>query len=239
MVHRPMVTCPMVSLVPIASVLAIALFTIGTEASARAPQPLVPTALVEDVTSTTVEVEFMDYVGSGQVIKLAPRDVLVLSYLKSCEHETITGGSVVVGTERSEVQGGKVVRAKVPCDGGKMKLSSQQAASSGASAFRLQSANISPTLYAQTPLVQLPKVLASGERTLVIERIDRRGSRQEVKLADGVAGGEFYDLANSKVRLATGGVYKATLGDHEMTFRIDAKAKAGKTPVVSRLLRFQ
>jgi len=24
-----------------------------------------------------------------------------------------------------------------------------------------------------------------------------------------------------------------------MTFRIDAKAKAGKTPVVSRLLRFQ
>src|SRR5256885_2837328 len=102
MVHRPMVTCPMVtcpmvSLVPIASVLAIALFTIGTEASARAPQPLVPTALVEDVTSTTVEVEFMDYVGSGQVIKLAPRDVLVLSYLKSCEHETITGGSVVLG----------------------------------------------------------------------------------------------------------------------------------------------
>jgi len=66
MVHRPMVNWP--SPVPIASVLAIALFTIGTEASARAPQPLVPTALVEDVTSTTAEVEFMDYVGSGQVI---------------------------------------------------------------------------------------------------------------------------------------------------------------------------
>jgi len=217
--------------------LAIALFTVG--ASARAPQPLVPTALVEDVTSTTVEVEFMDYVGSGQVIKLAPRDVLVLSYLKSCEHETITGGSVVVGTERSEVKDGKVVRAKVPCDGGKMKLSSQQAASSGAAAFRLQSANISPTLFAQTPVVQLPKTLASGERTLVIQRMDRRGSRFEVKLADEVAGGEFYDLTNAKVRLATGGVYKASLGEHELTFRIDATAKAGKTPVVSRLLRFQ
>ena len=42
----------------------------------------------------TTDVEFMDYVGTGQVIKLAPRDVLVLSYLKSCEHETITGGTV-------------------------------------------------------------------------------------------------------------------------------------------------
>src|SRR5712672_4848933 len=126
MVHRPMVTCPMVSLVPIASVLAIALFTIGTEASARAPQPLVPTALVEDVTSTTAEVEFMDYVGSRQVIKLGPRDVLVLSYLKSCEHETITGGTVIVGAERSDVQGGQIVRKKVACGGGKMQLTSQQ-----------------------------------------------------------------------------------------------------------------
>ena len=36
----------------------------------------------------------MDYVGSGQVITLQPRDMLVLSYLKSCAHETITGGTV-------------------------------------------------------------------------------------------------------------------------------------------------
>ena len=77
----------------------------------------------------------------GQVIKLAPSDVLVLSYLKSCEHETITGGTVTVGTERSDVQGGQVVRAKVPCDGGKMRLTAEQASQSAASAFRLQSAD--------------------------------------------------------------------------------------------------
>jgi len=52
---------------------------------------------------------------------------LFLSYLKSCEHETITGGTVTVGTERSEVKEGQVVRNKVPCNGGKMQLSSQQA----------------------------------------------------------------------------------------------------------------
>src|SRR5215472_1601332 len=96
-------------------------------ASARLPAPLVPTALVEDVKSASADVEFMDYVGKGQVIKLEPRDVLVLSYLKSCEHEIITGGTVVVGAERSDVKYGQIVRAKVPCDGGKMQLPSQQA----------------------------------------------------------------------------------------------------------------
>ena len=39
-------------------------------AFAKAPPPLVPTALVEDVKSTTADVEFMDYVGTGQVIEL-------------------------------------------------------------------------------------------------------------------------------------------------------------------------
>ena len=75
-------------------------------ALARAPAPLVPTALVEDVKSASAEIEFMDYVGTGQVIKLAPSDVLVLSYLKSCEYETITGGTVRVGFDKSDVEGG-------------------------------------------------------------------------------------------------------------------------------------
>lgn len=126
---------------------------LATAAAARAPAPLVPTALVEDITSKTAEVEFMDYVGSGQVIQLGATDVLVLSYLRSCAHETITGGTVTVGAQRSEVQGGKVVRAKVPCDGGNMRLSAAQANASAASAFRLQSADIEPVLYARTPVV--------------------------------------------------------------------------------------
>src|SRR6266566_2766066 len=155
-----------------------AVLAVATQVSAHVPAPLVPTALVEDVKSAAADIEFMDYVGNGQVIKLEPSDVLVLSYLKSCEHETITGGTVVVGTERSEVQGGKVVRDKVPCDGGKMKLSYQQAAASGASAFRLQSAEVRPTLYAQAPMIQLPKTLAGGDRTLVIERIGQPGGSQ-------------------------------------------------------------
>ncbi|HEY4406562.1 MAG TPA: hypothetical protein VGN55_18105 [Xanthobacteraceae bacterium] len=217
----------------------MAVLAVASQASAHAPAPLVPTALVEDVKSATSEVEFMDYVGSGQLIKLAPGDVLVLSYLKSCEHETITGGTVLVGADHSDVRDGQIVRAKVPCDGGKMKLSSQQASKSAASAFRLQSADIQPDLFARTPVVQLPRVLAIGDRTLLIERTDRRGERHEVKIDDTAAAAGFYDLARINVSLARGAIYDASIGGHKMTFQIDPKAKSGPAPIVSRLLRFQ
>src|SRR6266508_1947725 len=121
-----------------AAVLTAAALALPGHALARGPAPLVPTALVEEVKSASADVEFMDYVGAGQVIKLEPSDVLVLSYLKSCEHETITGGTVRVGSEKSEVDGGKIVRAKVPCNGRNMKLTPQQANASAASSFRLQ-----------------------------------------------------------------------------------------------------
>ena len=188
--------------------------------------------------SATADIEFMDYVGNGQVIKLGPRDVLVLSYLKSCEHETITGGTVTVGMERSEVRNGQVVRAKVPCDGGKMRLSAQQASTSAASAFRLQSADIQPMLYARAPVVQLPKGLAREDRVLQIVRTDRPGERHELRIDDAVAAAGFYDLARINLSLARGATYDASIGGHKLTFQIDAKARSGPAPVVSRLLRF-
>jgi hypothetical protein len=210
-----------------------------TQVSARAPAPLVPSALVEDVKSDAAGVEFMDYVGARQVIQLGPQDVLVLSYLKSCEHETITGGLVTVGTDRSDVQGGQVIRTKVACDGGRMRLSAQQANQSAASAFRLQNADIRRTLYSRTPVVQLPKRLAGEDRLLLIERTDRPGERHSVKLDDATAAAGFYDLAKSNVSLTRGASYDASIGDSKVTFLIDAKAKSGTAPVISRLLRFQ
>jgi hypothetical protein len=222
----------------LAAIAALATPALTMQVWAHVPAPLVPTALVEDVNSTAANIEFMDYVGSGQVIKLAPDDMLVLSYLKSCEHETITGGTVVVGAEHSEVADGKIVRNKVPCDGGKIRLSARQADKSAGAAFRVQSAEISPTLYARSPVVQLPKVLGE-DRTLSIKRVDRRGERHEVKIDDATAAAGFYDLAKADLRLARGGVYEASIGGHDMAFRIDAKATSGPAPVVSRLLRFQ
>ena len=50
-----------------ASAVAAAL-AISSHALARAPEPLVPVALVEDVKSAKASIEFMDYVGAGQVM---------------------------------------------------------------------------------------------------------------------------------------------------------------------------
>jgi hypothetical protein len=146
---------------------------------------------------------------------------------------------VVVGAEQSEVRDGQIVRTKVPCDGGKIRLSSHEASKSAASAFRLQSADIRPDLFARTPVVQLPKSLASAERTLLIERTDRRGERHAVEIDDAMMAAGFYDLAKSNVTLTRGAIYDASIGGHKMTFQIDPKAKSGAAPVVSRLLRFQ
>lgn len=208
-------------------------------ASARSPMPLVPTALVEDVKSAGAGIEFMDYVGSGQFIKLEPGDVLVLSYLKSCEHETIVGGVVIVGTERSNVQGGQVARSKVACDGGKIRLSARETSNSAATAFRLQSADTEPTLFARAPVIQLPRILSPDDRTLLITRTDRRSVRYNLEIDDAAAAAGFYDLAKAKVRLVRGATYEASIGRRKMTFHVDAKAKSGPAPVVSRLLRFQ
>src|SRR5713101_7935511 len=224
-----------------AAVLAAAL-AISNHALARAPAPLVPTALVEDVKSVSADVEFMDYVGTGQVIKLEPSDVLVLRYLKSCEHETITGGTVHGGSDKSVVDGGKIARTKVPCNGGNMKLSTQQANASAASSFRLQNASFELTVYALPPVIQIPKMRSGDSRTLVIERANRPSERIVVEIHESLANGGFYDLAKADMRLRRGALYTATLGSRTFNFRVDAKAKignkTGKTPVISRLLRF-
>jgi len=222
-----------------ATVAALPMFAIA--AAARAPEPILPTALVEDVKSAGAGIEFMDYVGRGQIIKLAPGDTLVLSYLRSCEHETITGGTVVVGMERSEVSDGKVVRAKVPCDVGTMQMSPQVASQSAASAFRVQSAevDIQPKLYARTPVIQLPNGLAGQDRTLLIVRADRKGERHALAIDDTAAAAGFYDLAKSKLSLTRGAIYDVSIGGHTMKFKIAANARSGAAPVVSRLVRFQ
>jgi hypothetical protein len=95
-----------------------------------------PAAVVEEIQGSVPGIQFMDYVDPGQVIRLGAHDRIVLGYLKSCWRETISGGTVTVGPEQSEVAGGEVARAKVACEGGKMMLSAELAGKSGVMVFR-------------------------------------------------------------------------------------------------------
>jgi hypothetical protein len=99
-------------------------------ASAAAADPI-EAALVESVSSNSAGVEFMDYVQAGQIIRLGPHDTIVLRYVSSCLRETITGGTVTVGTDWSGVQSGEVRRLRGQCDAAKMVLTGGQGAIAG------------------------------------------------------------------------------------------------------------
>ena len=202
-------------------------------------QPATPAALVEDVSGATPEVEFMDYLPSGKVVRLGNGDKLVLSYLKSCWRETIVSGTVTVGTEQSEVANGTVDRIRVACDGGKIKLSSEQAQKSGAMTFRSgpKKANQTPeiTLFGLSPVIE-----ARGAVTISIQRIDRAGETLEFKIGGPqLFRGAFFDLAKTGTALTAGGIYRIKAGTDELVFKIDPFAKPGNEPVISRLIRLK
>ena len=201
-----------------------------------------PAAVVEELAGNVPGVAFMDYVDPGQVIRLGAHDRIVLGYLKSCWRETITGGTVTVGAEQSEVAGGEVARAKVACEGGKMMLSAELAGKSGAMVFR-QAPKPQPvallhpefTLYGVSPVFE---VRPPGK--LVIERLDQRGQRHELAITEqDLMRGAFFDCAKAGLALAPGGIYRAKFADRELVFKIDPDAKSGDAPLLGRLARLQ
>ena len=201
-----------------------------------------PAAVVEEIQGSVTGIAFMDYVDPGQVIRLGAHDRIVLGYLKSCWRETISGGTVTVGTEQSEVAGGEVARAKVACEGGKMMLSSELAGKSGAMVFRQgprpQAAAAPHPEFTQYGLSPVFVVRPPGK--LVDERLDQPGERHEIAITEQqLVRGAFLDLAKSGVALAPGGIYRAKLADREIVFKIDPDAKPGDAPLVGRLARLQ
>jgi len=209
-----------------------ALIAIPLAAGPAFAQP--PAAVVEDVVGAPLGAELMDYMAPGKVIVLGPKDVVVLAYLQSCWRETITGGSVKIGAEQSEVAGGSVERAKVPCDAGKMAQTAELASKSGAMILRGARA-LDPraqfTLYGASPLVVIPQGLS-----VVIERLDAAGERYELSRAGRRS---FYDFAADGKAIAPGGLYRASVGGVRVVFSVDADAKPGRTPLAGRLLQLR
>jgi hypothetical protein len=201
-----------------------------------------PVAVVEEVRGKPAGVEFMDYVAAGKVIKLGPKDTIVLGYMKSCWRETITGGTVVVGAEQSLVHLGEIERVRVDCEGDKQHLIDRQARESAATVFR----SLSPaeraatpprvTIYGLSPIVEV-----KGAGKLVVERLDKQGERHEVTVGgkSSLLRGRFYDFAQAGKALTPGATYAASFGGQDIVFKVDPGAKAGATPVIGRLLRLE
>ena len=194
-----------------------------------------PVAIVEQIVSKTAGIEFMDYLRLGQSIRLGESDRLVIGYFNSCWREVIIGGTVLIGKEDSEVTGGTVERRKVRCDTGKSGGTTKETAGSGAMVFRKipSPAASTPTVYALSPVF-----VGSGAGSLAIERLDSPEAHITIPVPQANAScGGFVDLANSNVVLSAGGVYRASVGHREITFKVDPSAEAGSLSILSRLLR--
>ena len=202
-----------------------------------------PVAMVENVKSKSAGVQFMEYLPAGKVIALAPKDVMVVDYFHSCVRETITGGTVTVGTERSDVVGGEVSSETVQCDGGQLRLTAQQASQSGVVIYRaLPKPGAAPadanaverTLYGLSPLIDLQ----GSAGPLVVERIDQPGTRIQLNLGSSdLVHGTFYDFARHGRKLVAGGVYRASANGRSVVFKIDPAAHPGEGDLVGRLLQ--
>jgi hypothetical protein len=211
----------------------VALFGLAGPATAQGP-----VAVVEDVQGKVSDVEFMDYVVPGKVIKLGPDSRLVLGYMKSCRRETITGGgTVTIGEEQSVVQLGDIKSAKVDCDA-HAQLVDQSTGESAATVVR--SMNPAPpssrfTLHGLSPIVETP-----GHGRLVVERLDIKGERYDVDLSAAlIEHGKFYDFARNGTALKPGGTYAVSLGTQRTVFVVDRQAEPGLAPIISRLVRLE
>jgi hypothetical protein len=215
--------------------IAVCLGLLALAAPAAADSPV---AVVEDVQGKVTGAEFMDYVTPKAVIKIGDGGSVILSYLKSCRRETISGaGTVIVGTEESAVHLADVKAEKTNCDPTQANATTRE--TSGAAATVLRSVEASKpqpqlTLYGASPLVE-----AKGRGKLTIRRLDVPGERQEINLGGTQLKGRFVDFASENVALTPGGLYAATFKSSQIVFLVDALAKPGATPIVGRLLRME
>ena len=90
------------------------------------------------------------------------------------------------------------------------------------------------TLYGTAPMFEV-----TGRGTLLVERLDVRGERQQIEITGNQLKGRFYDFAGTNRALAPGGTYAATFASSQIVFRVDPQAKPGATPIVGRLIRLQ
>jgi hypothetical protein len=198
-----------------------------------------PVAVVEDIKGKVTGAEFMDYVTPRSVIKIADGGSIVLSYLKSCRRETISGaGTVVVGTEASVVDQAVLKAEQTNCDSSQANATSRD--TSGVAATVLRSVDQPSLPEAQLVLFGAsPFVEAKGRGMLVVRRLDLAGERYQIALGGTQLKGKFVDFAGEDVALVPGGLYAASFKSAEVVFRVDAQAKPGATPIVGRLLRLE
>ncbi len=211
--------------VALAGVLAVA--GLGAPAPALASEPV---ALVEGLSQPRDDLQLMDYLEAGRTFDLAAGETVEIGYLLSCVHEEITGGTVTVGADESDVEGGEVARSLVDCDGGSVALAEGQGQQAGAAAFRAgDSGDLPPPdrlIYGLSPILKF----AGTPAPVTIRRLDSEAPEIDVAAADPVV-----DLRAQGIALSPGATYAFVAGERTLVIAV-SKFASEDAPAVSRLV---
>lgn len=201
---------------------------------ALAAHAVEPAALLEDATPEIAGMGLMESLYPGQVIALRPGQTVVLAYLNSCLRETVQGGQITIGAERSTASGGSVKAEPVtPCGTSRLALSPEQARAAGVIVTRgpVQAPPKPADAQAQKLLTTAPAFMLTAPGPMVLQRIDRS---EQVLTLDGARGA--IDFARVGLRLVRGATYRVESGGRSTTITIDPVAVSGGT-LLSRLVR--
>lgn len=205
------------------------LILIAVGSIAAASQPV---AIIEDITTPASKFEVMDFVTQGQVIHLGKSGKIVLGYMKPCIQETITGGTVIIKKDRSEVQGGQLIREDVACSGAQTKLDGQVAGKSGAMAFRSARVGLAEpdtVIMGTSPVFIFDKPPSH----ITITRMDRRGETYRLTV-----NARYLDTSKKQLHLQRTGIYKVeSSGNAFKTFKIDSNASDHPVAIFNRMVR--
>jgi len=97
-----------------------------------------PTALIEEISGASSNLNAMDFVAPGETISLGENGRLVISYIESCTTETVTGGTVTVGSLSSKVEDGEVASAEASCQGSGIVLSADSHDATAGTVYRIK-----------------------------------------------------------------------------------------------------
>ena len=216
---------PISKLAPLfAAICASALLAASASAQASA------VAILEEIAGASGKHEAFDELKAGERLELGDGGRAVIGYLGSCVRETIAGGTVVVGKDQSQVEGGKVARETIPCEATQLVLTEEEAGKSATFSTRpmpweRELRQVVPSL---SPLIW---VEAKGQLT-----IKHLNTEDQQVLSLPIENGKV-DLAVHQVELVPNGFYELQAGKKRMVIKIHDNAQAGAMPAMSRLVR--
>ena len=195
-----------------------------------------PSAIVDTIDGEMSGLEEMDLLWPGQKITLPDNVTLTIGYLDACRSEVITGGTITIGQQESQVIGGDLEADKLDCAIEVQGSGSKKEAVALTAVFRNSKKKKATKQQKSERLLrsQQPAFLVSGETDRVmISRLDDTEEKIPVIiLKQGRA-----DLAKTKIRLTSGVVYKMEANGKSMLVRI-AEEPMDNAPLLMRLIRF-